>query len=804
MQDYIEIEIVNFKHWLNKTIRLVQGVNLLVGKSGSGKSTICNAIYFVLYGGRKFRNITNNNNKNSPTQVSFHFCSSSLEYKIIRKRPSEELTIFIKDNTGVYELKGLSAQEWINNNYGVENIWLSASFISRKKPHFLLDSNNADKMDLLQRISFGDISLDNQPEFFLLKTKNEINNQSEMLKAYNEDIKIKNSIIQSLIMRCPDINSVAYINVEDQLKLKSDFDEKTVELDNLKSVFTKIQSRRQIQSTLNNLPIVSISNDDIHKELNDLSLQREKLFLSKKLINFDEDVLTTDYEELKMDNFLYETYIKAGWKDTDSLQDFLNLKKKEHTLYHSQLKLDEKNATIVKNNIKTEDANRAMKRAYDKQMSDYNSIMKDIDVYEKRKMNLKARLEDSKNDQYIKFSDDDEMSSSWLIKFKSLKEISLHELICPNCSRGLVYNNGVLELGKIVSDSKESHEEIRRKINETISMADIEYTKRKRREDLLLEEREFLKLTCKQKPDLPEEQKYYKLEELLPTKNLKEPNVNIFDVPKNTYSKYKSLWYSYPLLELFHKNMSINIEVQFTEDQIELQCKKLSQMKNENNKIIDERRSLEAALKTLPHDDLKIEENIQLIYNRLQELNRLLNIALITREIESVKTTVDSLSVEVNKTIGIIDNLQYFYSKVEQLGVSVLESKITDLNIPLGLILNDLFEEDIEVKLTPYKTLKNGDTKLQVNFSISYKGVIGENIDGLSDGEEGRLSLALLMAFSRMNNNPFVIVDEVLSSMDEELKIESVDIINKWTSGKFVIHICHSVTEGQHYNVIHF
>ena len=76
------------------------------------------------------------------------------------------------------------------------------------------------------------------------------------------------------------------------------------------------------------------------------------------------------------------------------------------------------------------------------------------------------------------------------------------------------------------------------------------------------------------------------------------------------------------------------------------------------------------------------------------------------------------------------------------------------------------------------------------------------NMQGFSDGEEGRLSLSLLIAFSRMNSNPFVIIDEVLSSMDDELKLESIDIIDKWTPGKFVIHICHSVTEGHHYNVI--
>ena len=134
--------------------------------------------------------------------------------------------------------------------------------------------------------------------------------------------------------------------------------------------------------------------------------------------------------------------------------------------------------------------------------------------------------------------------------------------------------------------------------------------------------------------------------------------------------------------------------------------------------------------------------------------------------------------------------------------MNILENKIIDVNTPLSSILQDLFIDPIDVRLSPYKELKNGNTKLQINFVIDYKGMTLGNMDGFSDGEEGRLSLSLLIAFSRMNNNPFIIIDEVLSSMNDKLRSESVDLVDKWTAGKFVIHICHSVVEGQHYNVI--
>ena len=176
MTSFIDISLNNFMCYLNKTIRLVQGSNLLKGKSGSGKSTICKAIQFVLYGGRKFKDIQNWQHKTSKTEVIFYYYSTNLEYRIIRSRPSETLQLCLRDNTGIYILEGQAAQEWINSNYGVENIWLSASYISRKKAHFLLDASNSDKMELLQRIAFGDITNINQPEFYLKRCSAEIHN----------------------------------------------------------------------------------------------------------------------------------------------------------------------------------------------------------------------------------------------------------------------------------------------------------------------------------------------------------------------------------------------------------------------------------------------------------------------------------------------------------------------------------------------------------------------------------------------------------------------------------------------------
>ena len=50
MEYYLELSMVNFRCWERKTFKFNQGITLLSAASGKGKSTICEAIYWALYG----------------------------------------------------------------------------------------------------------------------------------------------------------------------------------------------------------------------------------------------------------------------------------------------------------------------------------------------------------------------------------------------------------------------------------------------------------------------------------------------------------------------------------------------------------------------------------------------------------------------------------------------------------------------------------------------------------------------------------------------------------------------------------
>lgn len=805
MSTYIIIRLTNFMCWTDKTIKLVQGINLLKGKSGQGKTTICKALHFVLYGGRKWKEIQNYLHKQEGSGVSFHFVSPNLEYNIIRSRPPETLIVYLKDSNGVYELRDQAAQSWINSNYGEENSWLSASYISRKRSHFLLEANNNDKMELLQRVSFGDISPINQPDFYLEKTKNEIAIYNEKLKQVNESIKIQQSIRTSLFNWNPAISGYSLPSDEEILKINNETNDKTKQFEILKMQLMKIQSRRQLKQQLAELKSFDLSIDDINKKLKEISLIKRKQYLNTHcFILFDKNVLNIDRKELERCNYLFNKYIESGWDTIEDISLYLARCKKEFALYESKLKLEQKNNEITESNRRKEELNNSLTRSYNKQMDDYNKIMLEIDNYKKRKEYFINKDNEYRNQIYVKLSDLDDMTSGWIIGFKVGISMSLKELICPNCNRGLVYDNGTLLLGTIVGTGNESCENIKKKYNEKLSLADIEYQKRKEREDFLLEYKEFNKIIPRSEPNLPEKPKLLEYEQLISFKQIPKPKLETFDIPTINYEDYKSLWRSLSLIDEYNEYISIDVDLDsYNIDSIIKDEKELLILKIEIQETDEKRNRINTLLSTLP-EDYDIESEITTTSNLIKNNTQLLSIYKSLKDVQELDKQINSLNETSKQIIEYISHLDYYYNKIENLGVSSLQEKIEEVNLPLKIILDELFDDPIDVKLSSYKQLKNGDTKLQINFQIDYKGMSVGNMGGFSDGEEGRLSIALLMAFSRMNNNPLMIIDEVLSSVDDESRLKCLEIIDKWTPGKFVIHICHSIAEGHHYNVENF
>lgn len=1058
MSAQIYIRLINFKCFIDFSLVLHEGLNFFVGDSGKGKTTVNKAIYFTLYGGRKFKNIANRDNKGSPTSVTIHYQSPAFEWRITRTRPSESVTVEVRDSTGMFMFKDASAQDWINKQFGIENIWLSASYIGVTKPHFLIGNNytNADKMELLQRITYGDSAPQNQPETYIQAVKNGIAFYNERFKQLNDSIRVSEGIKQSFFQRNQRLLTEQNISDEEAVQLNIQYSSLRMEVDKLRLTMSQLDNKRQIVNYLASLPVYTSTLSEVTKRISELKRQKRKLELSNLLKDFDSSVYEIDVNLLNSDSFLYGKYLSNGWNsEHESIDVFIERKKNELTQYNKQQEIVSKNKEIEANNNKKKELNSKIKLTYESQLKEYNRILKEIEVHEckqKEIENLQMKiskltdlddmslvycynliqeceiniiqlnskisvtksylelekkiseitvgetieeLEELKREailkrdqsiEYIKISeemktivcgqirpmsDNDNSSVNFVSrKIKSVEDeirdltdrksntkkrdiilsqieelnkvksqeydgmslqdlntmlitlkTELEEISCPCCQRGLRFLNGKLIPGTTLNNSEESQKERKdkiEKISEEIkirtkleplvsslsnfnlednivqievridilasSLLDLNYEKNcrvkyqydmsrldelkskikdlsdhnveeqnnkiklcdeklmllskkqtyleeiskyknhdldscqtelKSRLDLLerakneinirkdIENLRKSQISLPNLPSVPQEPVYIDIEPYIEISNkLDKPTLEIFDLPTFEYNRYVSLYNSNKLIDLDKEYKSIDIDIL---PDLDLKLSQELELEANLKRVEPEREKYQSMLLTYPPDDPNINEKYNAMCQTITELEIKLSLASDMKEIRKIDESLRQMNTELNNVVEYLNHFNYYYSATEELGMLTLEKRIIDINEPLKEILDSLFDEPISVKISPFKDMKKGGQKLQVNLVVEHKNSLVEDYDDeCSTGQIGRISIALLLAFARNNNNPFIIIDEVLSSVEPSRQTDILDILPSYSSGKFIINICHGVAEGNAKNVINF
>lgn len=134
----------------------------------------------------------------------------------------------------------------------------------------------------------------------------------------------------------------------------------------------------------------------------------------------------------------------------------------------------------------------------------------------------------------------------------------------------------------------------------------------------------------------------------------------------------------------------------------------------------------------------------------------------------------------------------------------LLQSNVDRINLIMNEILDNIFEHPITVTLKLYKQIKsNKRIKPTVNLTVSYKGVDYDGINMLSGGESDRISLALIIAMSRISTSPFLLLDEAMKSINDSLRFDSIKSLrNILGDRKTIICVNHEDTEGNYDHVI--
>jgi len=786
------LELNNFRCFSHIKIELPDnGIILLHGTSGIGKTTILKSIYFVLYG-----------REQKCTKYGEKKCSVKLIYKdmiIKRSKNPNHLELEKKEGGEYKKYEDDVAQEIINKIYG-DNFEIT-SYVAQKSIESFISLPLSKKMDFFNKIALKDIDIKGIKE----RTKEYIKNIKQELNDKMNEIRILNNELTTFKKK----------DQYDENEMKKEF---PYIIDKIKESFLETYIKQE---------------NDKREECNRyIKILKEELKIKR--------IEMTKYEENNKINIEMNSKIEIINKNNiDNIEKINNINKgikEDNSEYINKIKLVMKYLNYnVENNKLNEELNKTKSFLINKIKEIYTKIKKEYN--EENDENLLDKLNKKRDDLKINAENKDKEIEELKIKIMELdNEIeNLNKIMkCPKCSSHLMIKNKNIELYKDNSDSDILNvSEYKTKLEE--------YKKSK---SIILEEKDkIIKNIDKIKIDI---NSIIKSQQEL--KIIEEDGDNIL---KNIKNKIDDNKHNKKEIEnrLNRELDSRFMEMLLKEDNfIEMDdIKKWRDileydeidMINLLLEIVDNRgqdiRERENHIKRIKEIQREIDNNKKRIdeYNsKIKEIdiktinNNIERIEYIEKELidkDKDKELNDKINIEINKYISYRDEINRYDKLRERIKINEEEEKkiikklsvserllkkindsealsitntLNNINSLINYYINNFFiNNDIQMQLTPYKETSKGDKKSGLDIEIYYNGEkIG--IDNLSGGEYDRCLLVLFLSFNSMINSDIILLDESLSSLNGELVEEIIDILKNSLKDKLVLITLHQANTG--------
>lgn len=304
----MQISFKNYGCHNELTVNFIKGLNLLKGKSGSGKSTILKSIVWAFYGGKNFYG-------KSPSR------SLTLDYnnlRIIRNR-GKKVTLIKGDQKYIGEEADALILKLLNLPSD-EDTWHATSYIEQNMPSLLIGGlTNEKKVELLNKILFTD-----NPDEYIKKIDEEKKTQTKLIKNLEERYESKKLELEQDF---PDVS-------KDDIMSSEEFDNFKKEMKHLQSLIENDKKNREKYKLLNEQKsqyekdIFDINSID--KTINRL---QEKL---KKAIYYEENIdrynlIQKSLKQLNIKNIKFTLDEVKKFKETEELRLLYSKKCNEYS-----------------------------------------------------------------------------------------------------------------------------------------------------------------------------------------------------------------------------------------------------------------------------------------------------------------------------------------------------------------------------------------------------------------------------------------------------------------------------------------
>ena len=754
-----KLHLENFKKYTSYDIEFGEGLIGIIGKNGSGKSTIFEAILFALYGEAKKRgNKDLIRNANASTKdavvVELDFEFESIEYKVQREFRGKALSAnarFFKNG----ELTTTGAKEVTSAIVSLtkmsKDAFMHTLFASQKELTSLSTLKNEDRKKMIRRL-LGLEKIDIIEKELVEKSrelKREISAFAEVLLG-NEEIKAKQEQIKA--------------SVEKKNALKKNEKEKTKELITLKEkeqlikkeleVFTKTKEQKQkllagLELLTNSKSLELLNQAKLLAEFHELEHKQETL---TSLASVKKEYLSLQ-EDLKNQELLKEYFLKYEGLTKEQVQ-----LREQYTKSKADIHALEKECEMFEQY--SSDAKNLEQELSLRQTS--------IDIQQSREQELLAEIKSEQRSI--------EETNAKIAGIKKLGKGSA----CPTCTRPLLeeYDNVIHSLKQIVQDTYQKKIDAHK-----MQLEKVQEEKTKLIEQKKIKDKEYQELTKKlniivsKQKDLQNVKEHFTLIEHKGLKNKEELKaLEQYSYDETLHAKVRkkyddlSVKYKHVLsLETELKRLNtVKKDLEKVTANIEELKKKHQDKEKEYNKVLYDE---EAHKQTLSQHD----EALKTVDAQTTTLNDIkVVIASVVGEIKTIQNSLDNNETQKKKVQTKKDDLKDY----EKIKTSLVEFK-TKLNAKVAPRISSIASE-MYSQITKGK-YQHIEVSNDFDFFIYDEGK-KYPIERFSGGEIDLANLVLRIAISKTltelsgaSSIGFLAFDEVFGSQDEARRMEILE-----------------------------
>lgn len=239
------------------------------------------------------------------------------------------------------------------------------------------------------------------------------------------------------------------------------------------------------------------------------------------------------------------------------------------------------------------------------------------------------------------------------------------------------------------------------------------------------------------------------------------------------------------------------LDLRNTKSERETLLRKLKTKKRNADTLERRIQGKDTSLEEIEDSISQLEDSISQLSEEKDTIQDKLNAYQLQEKVVSLKDNLDNTkdnlekeNIEQQKIIKRLKGMSTLFTLSKEAEVESIENTISTMNQLAKSYLEDLFDSPISVRLQKAENTRGLCTM------IEYNGSVYQTVDELSGGERQRVELAFLLAVNEMTKSNFVFLDESLNNLDAEFNCKTLSSLKEIASNKLVLVVSHEAVTG--------